>query len=219
MIQVSIEDSSQGFRHLVSQLSAKNMNIANVRAINKGIAKGNTEYKRGISRFYNIKQSDFKDKIVQKKATYSKIEGTISGTHAPISLSRFNPTFVKGGQVHSIKKGKDGLERKSKKAGKKAVEGGGVSFEISKGNKQTLSFAFMTNSEKNAGVEKQIFARGKYSLNKLVRQKERYPLVAIKTLSPFGAMTKTEVSKEVQKGASETMIKEFQRQVQLMLRK
>lgn len=219
MIHLRIDEGKPDLSSLAKRFGASNLNKAAVRAINKGVSKGNTEYKREISKYYNIKQKYIKNDIVIRKSTESKIEGTISGNRKPISLSRFNPTFVKGGQVHSIKMIKGGLERRTKKAGKKEQEKIGVSFEVIKGKKNTLPFAFMVKSYENKGVEKQIFARGKYQGSKFVRQKSRYPLAAIKTVSPLGSMKKDKISKAVAKGTEHTLNKEFERQIQLLMKK
>lgn len=220
-IQISVEQRGDGIRTITRRLSDSNINRASQYAINRGISKANTEYKRGISRFYKIKQADIKNDVRQKKASNSNLEGSISASIKPISLSRFNPSFTNNGRTLSIKSiknketGKRGLEQLSKKASNKKQDGG-VSFEIQKGKKKNLPFAFLVNSE-TPGVSKQIWARGKYIGNKFNRSKSRFPIEALKTLSPFGAMTKEDISEAVQKEATETMQKEFERQVNRFL--
>lgn len=143
----------------------------------------------------------------------------------PLSLSRFNPSFVSAGNVLSIKSvrsketGRRGLERKAKRARKKDIPRGDVSFEIRKGEKKVLPYAFFTQSDKNKGVEKQVFARGVYKGNKFEKRKERYPIQALKSASPFGITSREELNKVVHDQAKEAMQKEFNRQIEMQLKR
>lgn len=223
-VELSIESKTDNFHRLTLQLGQKNLNKASIRSINKAIRASNTAYRRLIRDNYKLMYADTKDLV---KPTYarSKAEGTIGGKIQPLSLSRFNPTFVQQGKVFSIKtiknktSGKRELTRKSKTARKKDTAGGGVTIEIRKGEKKILPYAFLTESKKNAGVGKQVFARGIYQNNKFHKQKNRYPIQALKSVSPFGMLSREEFSKEIEKGAVETMSKEFNRQIELLLKK
>ncbi|MFA7616921.1 MAG: phage tail protein [Weeksellaceae bacterium] len=223
-IQVQI-DADQAIRELRSRLSNKDFAKAAVRSINKGITKSNTLFKRRIASKYNIKQSDLKDSIKLKRASGNRLEGIISGRTNPISLSRFNPDFVRGGSFYSIRSqrnketGKRSLEQRMKRASNRNSGIVGVSFEIIKGEKKNIPYAFMTSSEGNSGVAKQIFARGKYSSNKFQKGKPRYPIAALKTVAPFGMMTKEDVSEVVAREGQETVKREFERQIELLFRK
>lgn len=222
-IQIQIEDKTKSLQRLADQLSDKNITVANVRAINVAIRKANTDYRRNIVKAYKLKYSDTKKMAVAGRATYTNPEGNISGSKTPISLSRFNPTFINAGQsftISSIKNketGKRGLQQKAKKAGKNA-RSGGVTFEIQKGTKKIIPFAFLVNSSK-PGMSMQVWARGQYSGNKFITGKGRKPLTALKTVSPYGMMTTEESQKEIEQSASESMRKEFERQVDLLIKK
>lgn len=226
MIQIRIEDETKALQYLKNQLSEKQLNKASARGINRAIAKANTEYKRKIASQYNIKQADIGKAISLKRATNSKPEGIVSGRRNPLSLSRFNPSFTDGDTVVSLRTvknketGKRGLARKAKKANRTTRGIKGVSFQLQKGKTQRLPYAFMTRSKdgSNLGVEKQIFARGKYEGNKFIPQKPQYPIQALKTASPFGWMTKDNVSKHVVKAATDEMQKEFERQVRTLFK-
>lgn len=222
-IQIRIEDKTKAIEKLAYELSDKNITIANVRAINTAIRKSNTLYRREIVKNYNLKYADTKSIVIPKRATYTETEGTISGNIKPISLSHFNPSFIKGGSVFSIKSvknkqsGKRELSIKSKKARKKD-QSNCVTVEIRKGEKKTLPFAFMINSDK-PGLSKQIWARGKYVGNEFKISKGRMPITALKTAAPFGMMTGEATQKEIEIGATESMEKEFERQVKMLLQR
>ncbi|ODS87290.1 MAG: hypothetical protein ABS44_11785 [Chryseobacterium sp. SCN 40-13] len=227
MIQIRIEDETKALQHLKKQLSEKQLKKVTAWSINRGIASANTIYRRAVSAHYNIKQMDVGKAITAKRATQSKPVGTISARRNPLSLSRFNPSFTDGDTVITIKSiksketGKRALERKSKKANRNTRGLKGVSFQIRKGHTERLPYAFMTRSanDVNVGVEKQIFGRGTYIGGKFELKKPRFPIQALKTASPFGFMTKHEVSEAVSKGASASMHREFKRLIQEMIKK
>ncbi|MCO5285199.1 MAG: phage tail protein [Chitinophagaceae bacterium] len=221
-IQIQIEDKTKSLERLANQLSDKNLNKANVRAINKAIQKANTNYRRELVKNYNLKYAETKDMISPKRATYGQPEGIISGRTQPIGLSHFTPSFIKEGSVFSIKSVKDketkkrSLSQRAKKASKKDTYTG-VSFEIRKGQRKTLPFAFMIQSDK-PGIMQQIWARGAYSGNTFTILKSRKPITALKTLSPFGGITTEDTQKTIEESAGADMQKEFERQVNLLLR-
>lgn len=221
-IQIKVEENTKEFDDLVKQLDEKNIVVANVRAINVAIRKGNTKYRKLIVSNYSLKYADTKGITVPKRATYGHQTGSISGTVSPISLSRFNPVFNKNGAAISIKSikdkasGKRKLQQKIGRGNKNAS--GGVSFAIHTGDTKNIPFAFMVQSDK-PGMSMQIWARGKYSGNKFATNKSRKPITALKTVSPFGAMTNDKVQKEIEVSATVDMQQEFERQVNFLLRK
>lgn len=232
MIQIKLEDSNHGFRHLVNQLSTKNMNVANVRAINKGIAKGNTEYKRVLTSQYNITANDAGKMLSSVRASYQTPTGIIKADVKPVNLGRFNPTFVKGGQILRVKalkaeKGKKrALEQQSKRTNKK--EGGGVSLQIKKGKTESLPSAFMlTKQGKYGGMDTVVWGRGTYKGvgnfmwgNFKPRESEwKTKITPLKSLSAFSIIRDSNYQTKIKTTSLEDAGKEFQRQVQLMLRK
>lgn len=194
--------------------------MADTRAINVAIRKANTQYRRLVVSEYNLKYADTAKFSVADRATYANPEGKISGYVAPISLSRFSPQFIKNGRAFSIKSVKENggrkLKQTSKSAGKKT--GGGVSIEVKKGERKTIPFAFLTDSAK-PGLSLQIWARGEYSDGAFQTSKKRKPITPLKTVSPFGAMTNEVIQKKTEKQAKDDMQKEFERQVELLIKK
>ncbi|RLJ34161.1 minor tail protein Z (GPZ) [Chryseobacterium sp. 7] len=225
MIQVTIAHSSNGLALLQRQLEDRNLKKASTRALNKAIATGNTLYRRMISEYYNIKPIDIRNSIVLKKATYSQNEASISGNFKPLSLSRFNPQFVNGRSVISIRSvrnketGRRTLQQTARNARKNEQAGGGVSIEIKKGSRKVIPYAFLTKSQANTGVEKQIFARGKYAGGKFQKAKERFPITAMKTTSVFGILTHDPIQRKIETESKETLQREFERQIYLLTRR
>lgn len=221
-IEIQIEDQTRTLEKLAGQLSDKKLNVANVRAINVAIRKSNTQYRRELVKNYNLKYGDTKEMVTPKRATYGTPTGTISGQMRPLSLSRFNPKFLKDGQVFSItsiknkETGKRGLEQKAKKA-RKTDQLSGVSIEIKKGQRKIIPYAFMIQTDK-PGIAQQIWARGSYQSNRFQKSGRRLPITPLKTTSPFGAMTTAPIQTEIRKGATSEMRKEFERQVNLLLK-
>lgn len=224
-IQIKIEsDDVKNFsKELNRTFSKKEMDKVKVRSINRGIRKANTEYRRGIRDNYNLSYADTKEMVKPKRASVTQPKGSISGDLRPLSLSRFSPEFVKGESVYSIKSlrnketKKRELTQKIKRATKKHRGIKGVSIEIVKGERQALPFAFLSTSSK-PGMDKQIWARGVYSGGKFKSSKKRKPITALKTTSSYGAITREAVHRKASDEASMEMNKEFNRQVQLILK-
>lgn len=222
MIQIKIEDKRNALQSLANYLSDKNLKIANTRAINVAIRKANTQYRKLIVSEYNIKYVDTKNISTAAFATYSKQEGTISGTIKPISISRFNPTFKQLGRTLTIRtsknksSGKRSLSQMARKASHRDADGG-VAFEIKKGEKKVIPFAFMVDAAK-PGISLQVWARGEYSGNKFQTNKKRLPITALKTVSPFGAMTNPSIQIKTERQAGADLQHEFERQVNFLLK-
>lgn len=218
MINIKIEDETKALEKLAQQLSDKNLNVANVRAINVAIRKAKTQYRRQVAARYNLKYADTANIPVSNNATYSKPEGTIKGDPKPVSLSRFNPEFKKKHTIKGNKKRtRDGKKYKTT-FDSKTFQIEGVSVEILKGQKKRIPFAFMVQSDK-PGVGMQVWARGSYSGGKFNTSKERMPITPLKTVSPFSSLTNEDIQNNTEVRATEDMGKEFERQVNLLLRK
>lgn len=173
---------------LAESLGDRKLNVASVRAINVAIRKANTQYRRGIVKEYNLKYRDTKEMAIPRRATYTQPVGSVSGLMNPISLFRFNP-----------KERKDGL-----------------TVSIKKGDKKIIPFAFLVKSSK-PGVSQQVFARGEYQANQFITSPKRLPITAIKTVSPFSALTNPELRKDIEAGAEDNMQHEFERQMKLLM--
>ncbi|MFT4061086.1 MAG: hypothetical protein QM642_01875 [Edaphocola sp.] len=210
---------------LQQALGPNKMAMATTRAINVAIRKANTQYRRLIVKEYNLTYADTAGMPIPKQATYAAVEGSISASVAPISLSRFNPTFydIRAGRVSSITKNKEKGAKHHLVQSSRAENAddilGGVSFRVKKnGAPQRLPFAFMTKG-KNKGIEQQIWARGEWTGgSKIQLGKKRLPIMPLKTVSPLGAMTNEAARKQVASSAPADMQKEFERQIALLLK-
>ncbi|MBS1775327.1 MAG: hypothetical protein JSS64_03495 [Bacteroidetes bacterium] len=218
MIEIKVEGNK--LHKLAESLAERQLRIADTRAINVAIRKANTQYRRLVVSEYNLKYADTAKFTVTDRATYSNPEGKISGYLAPISLSRFNPRFIKNGRAFSIKNVKENGKRKLKQSSKNAgnKSGNGVSIEVKKGERKTIPFAFLIDSSK-PGLSTQIWARGEYSGNSFRTNKSRKPITPLKTVSPFGAITNEVIQKKTEKEAKDDMKKEFERQIELLVKK
>ncbi len=222
-ISISIEDKAKTLEKLAASLSGKQLTTSKVRALNTAIKKARTKYRREIVRNYNLVYADTKDMVIMNLASYTTPEATIKGSIRPFGLSHFKPTFIKNGQKISIasyknkETGKRALRQKAVKAAKKA-QSNGVELEVIKGEKRRLPSAFLIQSQK-PGISKQIFARGTYSGSKFNFGGKRYPIQALKTTSAYATMTNEKVSADVESEAVESMQKEFERQIHLVLKR
>jgi len=236
-IQIQIEDKTKDLQRLVDQLSDKNLTKANVRAINVAIKKAEASYKRKVLAIYNLKKSDISQFIFSNNATYADPQGTISAVKRPIGLSHFNPIHIVAGRSYKIEsfgntrtntktgrkeKYRD-LRMKSKKAGKNSTPQG-VIFSLYKGEEIRYPSAFFLPSARQNGSDKQFFGRGKYIAGKFHWRgrgtpRDPYPVGALKTLSLSAMMNRDDVQKEIKEEASTNARKEFERQVDLLLKK
>lgn len=218
-MEIRVEaDKMQTLRRLAEGLSDKQLRVADTRAINVAIRKANTQYRREIRDQYNLTYADTKGIPVPTRATYSTLEGSLAGNTKPISLSRFNARFFGRYSVSSIKSKKGKLQQTGRAKAKRDGGKSGVEFEIHRGQKKRLPSAFMIDSNKG-GLSMQVWARGKYSGNTFNWGRPRYPIEALKTVSPFGAMTREAIRDEIEVTAMDDMAKEFARQVELALNK
>lgn len=224
--QISLDvEQVEGLENLSKALDKRSLAIANTRAINVAIRKAHTQYRRRIVSQYNLKYGQTKGFGFLKRATYSNVEGTVSGIARPLSFSRFSPMFFGGDKTYTIKqikgdkKGKRKLSQTSRRAKGAERMLGGVSIEIRKGHPIHLPSAFMIQSQKNPGLSMQVWARGEYTRGGFTWAKERMPITPLKTTSPASAMRNPTIAKEIEKGATVDMTKEFERQVELLMSK
>lgn len=196
-------------------LSSKNIAIATTRAINVGIRKSKTQFRKDITSEYKLKYADTKNMPISVLSTYRTLEGRIEGSIKPISLAKFNPqqithTITGTSYVYDIQTRK----RKRKKV-KTTHRLAGLEFEIKRGQKKRIPFAFMINSNKG-GIRQQVWARGEYQGNRFEKSKNRLPITPLKTASPYGTMINENVQSSIKPSVIDSVKREYQRQINLL---
>lgn len=165
------------------------------RAINKALGKANTEVNREIRTVYNIALRDLNDKNnkVLRNSTENSLTGTINASMVPLSLSKFNPSFVSdrviGGKYSSLVKTQKGKSTQVKR-GKL-----GVTVEIIKGQKEHLPSAFQLFRGGASGAP--IMARGTYGSNGFEWAKPRLPISKLNSKSVFYSIFSGDVERNV----------------------
>lgn len=165
------------------------------RAINRSLGKANTELNREIRSAYNIALKDLNDKDNKliKQSTESSLTGTINASQMPLSLSKFNPSFVSdriiGGKYSSLVKTQKGRSTKVRRGNL------GVTVEIIKGQKVQLPSAFMLFQGGAAGSP--VFARGTYNTDGFKWGKPRLPISKLNTKSVFYAIFSADIEEHI----------------------
>lgn len=223
MITIDTRKAEAELKDQMDKLSDRNIVVANTRAINTALLKARTQFRKAAKAEYNLDSEALKN-IDVDKATYNKIQGLVTANAKPISLSRFNPKFDTNSGTATIKNTKivnpDGSKSKNLtqlitgKAKKK--KGKGVTVEIKRGQRKTISYAFLIQGGGNAGISLQVWARGSYGGGKFNVSKERLPITPLKTTSPFSAITNDAVIKPVVAQVETDFANELSRQIDLL---
>lgn len=157
MVQISVKDATKKLTNNFRELSPSQVKAAVVNAINRTLMKGRTEARKAVKGEYNIPQKNL-DGVNKTNANKSNLTGYITASAKPIPMDAFSPQFqvvTAGGAIRGTQK----ISRKgilsTKLGGKKKQSG--VSIEVHKGQRETVSFAFMIR-----GGKPRVFARGKY---------------------------------------------------------
>lgn len=165
------------------------------RAINRSLAKANTEVNREIRSVYNIALRDLNDKDnkVLKNSTEDTLTGVIKANILPLSLSKFNPSFVSdriiGGRYSSLVKTQKGKSRTVKRGNL------GVTVEIIKGQKQHLASAFQLFQGGASGAP--IMARGTYGTGGFEWGKPRLPISKINSKSVYYSIFSGDIEQHI----------------------
>lgn len=202
MIEVSVKTQINDFEKLAAQLSDKAVATATSRAINRALTSGGVFIKKSIKSEFNIKNADLKQMKINKSSS-SSLTGTIAVGRRPISLTHFNPVFYSSNKNGTSK---ISINRRGNKTIKssRSQSGVGVTFEVFKGKKVNIPYAFMINNDK----QKPVFARGKYlgggsNYNFIKRDKRLVstgpdlPITKLNTTSVYGAIQNKTVNKDV----------------------
>jgi hypothetical protein len=205
MIELSIKSQLQELSELTNQLSNKNIGIVTSRAINRSLVSSKGMLKRAVQQQFNISSSELKSMPVFR-SSWQNLTGKVGVSRKPIGLSHFNPVFYSasssGVDKVSVARTRDGLKksvRTVKRSGKK-----GVSFEIKKGERVNLPYAFITKND----VEKPVFARGRYVNSggnyDFVLRRERaqetgsdMPITKLLTTSVYGAVQNNKANEQI----------------------
>lgn len=161
------------------------------RAINHSIAKANTQANREVRSIFNIALKDMNDKNnkIVKNSSPDTLTGTINASQNPLSLSKFNPIWVRSNR-HVLKRGKG--FKMTGKAKKNSNEG--VSVEIIKGKRVNIPSAFILFNKGGSPV----MARGVYEgTSGFNFGKARLPINKLNTKSVFFALANDKVEKKM----------------------
>jgi hypothetical protein len=209
---INVDEAIAKIKKNFEQLSEMETSAGIVSAINKTIQAGITEARRGIQGSYNIKIKDVQDAFATKYAKPSLQIGELSASPKSISLSHFQPTF--SFNRHSkTSYSKNGVGATRLLKGNAKAFGQGVSFEVVKGQKKVLPYAFMI-----AG-KMPIFARGAYTSkgnydfvlrhNRSKSIGNDTPITSMVTVSVYSAV----VSKNVMPTVGTKMYNDFEKKL------
>jgi hypothetical protein len=211
-------DLEQGLKSLYPGDARKAVN----RSINKALGKANTQANREIRSIYNIALKDLNDrdnKLI-KPSSENTLTGTINASESPLSLSKFDPVWIRTNRriLNRVKgamlseKAKSTVKRgKGFRVTTNASEG--VTMEIIKGNKVTLPSAFMLFRKGGTPV----MARGQYSgASGFIFGKSRLPITKLNTKSVFFSMRNSKVENRMSKSIANDYPEELKRQLALI---
>jgi len=154
MISISVKGAVNTLQSARRQLGERNFARAVSRSLNDTILQARTEGRTQVKSIYNIPQRYLSGINVNKATTVSLI-AKLYASSTPIPMDAFSPKFQTPTKSFTItKRG----EQKSKayKALRKSVTPG-VSIEVIKGRRATVSYAFLI-----PGAKPRVFARGEY---------------------------------------------------------
>jgi hypothetical protein len=181
-IFTDISEAEDALAELAGQLGTGQMSRAARMAINDTMRRQRTKLRQFVRKGYNI-PADKINSINFKAASDYNLEAKMGASSKPVQLSYFKPVFV--GTAFSVRGKYTKKKGFAAKLGKgRANAPGGVTVEIKKGERQTISFAFMVGKFEIPFV----FARGSYAKGKgFVTGKPRNPITALSSASTFGA--------------------------------
>lgn len=228
MITAKLQVSLDRLYELKKELSKNQLNRAYSAAINRSLSHGLSVLKREIRNQYRVKSSLLNGFPIFK-ANPNKLEGYIKAKTHPLSLAHFNPVheYTSGGAnwATRVRTTKDGLTKTIRQKKRGAVKKG-VSFEVKKGNRVSLPYAFMTKNDN----EKPVFFRGSYKVGSsnygIVRRNKRVvkkgsdlPIAKILTVSLYGTAVNKNVSGRLDLDLSAYLMKRLEHELRFRLSK
>lgn len=199
-IEIRTQEAAAELETRLKTLYGKDAAKAVNRAINHTLGKANTEANRQIRSVYKIALADLNDKdnkLIKNSSEYS-LTGTINASIRPLSLSKFNPVWVRNNaRGVTASKMKSFLVRSTKNKSNKTSRGNqGVTVEVVKGKKETINSAFLIFK----GSGSPVMARGQYSGSSgFLFGRPRLPINKLNTKSIYYSL----INEDVQKGLAE----------------
>jgi hypothetical protein len=193
-IEINTDAASKQIADRLKPLFDSDKNKAINRAINHTLGKANTHLNKEIRSVYKIALSDLNDDKQKwiEKSSESTLTGTIRASISPLSLSKFNPVWVRDRLVGQRKN--SALVSSTKKGSKKVKRGNqGVTIEVVKGKKILFHSAFLLFNKGGTPV----MARGKYNGDDFNWGQKRKPISKLNTKSVFYAIFNDEIIKSV----------------------
>jgi len=103
MIQsVDISQAVNALGELARRVTKSKFNQAMARSINRSVSSGKTAASKAIRKSYKINKKDLDAKMGTKKASQTRLVGTISTHGVPIALGKFKPVQRKKGATVNI---------------------------------------------------------------------------------------------------------------------
>lgn len=159
MIEIENSNIQEAIRRVqreYSNVSGNNLHTAISRALNRTARQSRTYSNREIRKVYNISASAINNSIKNYSSNSRNLTARVVASGSPISLTNFGASQTKGTDTVKFDN-KGNLSRITRKTRKRNPVSG-VSFEIKRGNKETLPTAFIQTA--NGGTT--VFARGMY---------------------------------------------------------
>lgn len=224
MIEVSVKGEIKKLDDLASQLSAKAINTATSRAINRVLTNSSVHIKKAVKSEFNIKNADLKLMKINKSST-NNLSGSLAVSRRPISLTHFNPVFYVPQKKGSFKISINRRGNKTIKSSRRQ-SGVGVTFEVIKGKKVNIPYAFITNNDK----QKPVFARGKYvgggGNYSFIKRDKRVsssgsdlPITKLNSTSVYGAIQNKDVNKNINTTVMDLYQKRLQHELNYLVSK
>lgn len=188
MIQIDAREPIAQLGKLRLMASGEQINQAQVRAMNHTVAIVRTRMGREVRKTFNIPVSAANQAIKLVRARNNRPVAFILARGRRLTLAVFKPTEVgpRGRRTFDPKKREYRTGRRSAQRGQ-----GGILVEIYRGKAQLIRSAFFLPNDKAKGVP---FSRGQYDSGfNFQPQKDRTPISALTTLSPWVMATNKDV--------------------------
>ncbi|WP_153799061.1 phage tail protein [Foetidibacter luteolus] len=218
MIKIETDKAIKDFKDLGKQLSQKQLAKGLSRAINRSMMQGRTVARRKVASIYNIPQRALTESVALKASTSNTLTAYIQAGAKTLPLTTFAPQFDT--PTKSLRVTKRGEMRVRDRTRKGKNTGNGVSFEIYKGKRERLPFAFMTPKIKS------VFGRGKYASRGFERRNKRVknkgndlPIQSLSSVSVHTAVINKSSLSAIQSKVADVLPRELQHELNYRLGK
>lgn len=151
----SIQDAIKKIQENYSQMSEAHLHKAISNALNRSAQQARTAAGREIRNVYNISATQVNKELKVRYSQPRTLTARVVASGSPLSLTNFSPKQELA--TETVKFDRQGRVTRTTRKTRKAPKSG-VSFEVKKGNRETLPTAFIQTA--NGGTT--IFARGVY---------------------------------------------------------